>query len=263
MLLRKVSSVVRAVNPAATSMRRAARLAGLGALVAVAGCTTQGSSGNPPVDPAYVAMYAPVEGEPYRIPAVPVNRVDPALFRQIVATPLHVPNEPGTLVVDPGAKFLYLVQENGQSLRYAIGVGKQGFSWAGEAEIWEKQHWPKWFPPAEMMERDPYAAQFPDGMDGGPRNPLGSRAMYLFEGKCNEGNVRTAACRDTLYRLHATNEPMSIGQAVSSGCIRMWNQDIIDLYNRVALGTKVVVLGAPEGMQPDGAMTMPAMASAI
>lgn len=263
MLSHKPSHVARTARPAATRTRVAARLAALVALVAMAGCTTAASVGGPQVDPVFVAMYAPVQGEPYPVPAVPVNRIDPKLFRQIVATPPHVPNEPGTLVIDTGAKFLYLVQENGQSLRYAIGVGKQGFSWAGEAEIWEKQHWPKWFPPAEMMERDPYAAQYPAGMEGGPANPLGSRAMYLFEGKCNAGNVRTAACRDTLYRLHATNEPMSIGKEVSSGCIRMWNQDIIDLYDRLPIGTKVVVLPAPETLQPAAATAIAATAGAI
>lgn len=260
MLLRSLPTVARTARPAAILKRGATRLAALGALAAVAGCTTGEYGGTPQVAPAIVAMYAPVEGEPYPVPAVPVNRIDPTLFRQIVATPPHVPNEPGSLVIDPREKFLYLVQENGQSLRYAIGVGREGFAWSGEAEIWEKQHWPKWFPPAEMMERDPYAAQFPAGMDGGPKNPLGSRAMYLFEGKCNAGNVRTAACRDTLYRLHATNEPMTIGKEVSSGCIRMWNQDIIDLYDRVPIGAKVVVLGSPEAPEPEAGP--PAMAGA-
>ena len=248
-------SVVRAALPMRKTNRGAARLAALCALVALAGCTTTMESGAPPqVDPTFVAMYAAVEGEPFPVPAVPVRRVDPRLFRQLVATPPHVPGEPGTLVIDTRERFLYLVQAGGQSLRYAIGVGKQGFSWAGEAQIWEKQHWPRWFPPAEMMERDPYAAQFPNGMEGGPDNPLGSRAMYLYEGKCNERNLRTASCRDTLYRIHATNEPMSIGKAVSSGCIRMWNQDIIDLYDRVPIGTRVVVLGSPEEAVSGGSL---------
>ncbi len=220
-------------------------------LVALAGCASNMTKDGKPIDPLVVAMYAPVQGEPFPVPAIPISRVDPKLFRQTVATPANIPNEPpGTIVVDPYEKFLYLVQDGGQSLRYGIGVGKQGFAWAGEAQIEDKQHWPKWFPPVEMQARDEHAAKYPDGMDGGPQNPLGSRAMYLYEGKCKDGNIRTPNCRDTLYRIHATNEPMSIGKAVSSGCIRMWNQDVIDLYDRVDIGTKVVVLQGP-GTTPD------------
>lgn len=242
--------------------RSVLRIAALGAAIGLAACSTANmTTDGKPIDPMVIAMYAPVQGEPFRVPAVPVGKVDSKLFRQTVATPPRVPNEPGTVVVDPHEKFLYLVQADGQSVRYAIGVGKQGFAWSGEAEIWDKQHWPKWFPPAEMMERDTYAAQFPDGMDGGPKNPLGSRAMYLYEGKCNAKNVRTANCRDTLYRIHATNEPLSIGKAVSSGCIRMWNQDVIDLYERVPIGTKVIVLNAP-GAAPGGAVDSTPVAGA-
>lgn len=230
-------------------------------MLALAGCTTaNNSTTGKPVDPMYVSMYAPATGEPFRIPAVPVNKVDPQYFRQTVATPPDIPNEPGTIVIDPYNKFLYLVQADGQSLRYGIGVGKQGFAWSGNAEIRDKQEWPKWFPPQEMQARDSYAAQFADGMDGGPRNPLGSRALYLYEGKCTDKNVRTPDCRDTLYRIHGTTEPLSIGKAVSSGCIRMWNQDVIDLYNRVPLGTKVVVLSGPSTLPLDPAA--PAVAAA-
>lgn len=250
---RKFLAFAGAPSPGSRFRRRLARLSVVSAVLLAAGCTIPETGARQPVDPMVVAMYAPVEGEPFAVPAIPVNRVDPALFRQMVATPPHVPDRPGTVVIDPQAKYLYLVQAGGQSLRYAIGVGRQGFSWAGEAEIWEKQRWPKWFPPTEMMERDPHAAKYPDGMDGGPQNPLGSRAMYLFQGNCNESNVRTPRCQDTLYRIHATNEPMSIGKAVSSGCIRMWNQDIIDLYDRVPLGTKVVVLGTPDPLPGAGA----------
>ncbi len=236
-------------------------LAALGLMLALAGCTTANvSNDGKPIDPKYISMYAPVAGEPFRVPAVPVNRVDPKYFRQTVATPSNIPNDPGTIVVDPYDKFLYLVQDNGESIRYGIGVGKQGFAWSGKAEIQDKQQWPKWFPPQEMQARDRYAAKYGDGMDGGPRNPLGSRALYLYEGKCNQENIRTANCRDTLYRIHGTSEPLSIGKAVSSGCIRMWNQDAIDLYNRVPIGTKVVVLSGPE-TAPLDAMA-PAIAAA-
>jgi lipoprotein-anchoring transpeptidase ErfK/SrfK len=132
------------------------------------------------------------------------------------------------------------------SMRYGIGVGKAGFSWSGNATIRDKQEWPKWFPPKEMQQRDLRAWFNAKGMEGGSRNPLGARALYLFEGKCNGNNTRTAACKDTLYRLHGTSDENSIGKAVSSGCIRLLNQDIIDLYERVPLGTKVVVLKGTE-----------------
>ncbi|WP_421724138.1 L,D-transpeptidase [Bauldia sp.] len=208
-------------------------------MAVLAGCSTATETKDgKPIDPLIVSMYAPVPGEPFRIPAVPVSKVDSQYFRQTVATPGHIPNEPGVIVVDPYSHFLYLVQDDGQSLRYGIGVGRQGFSWSGTAEVHDKQHWPKWFPPKEMQERDRFAARFPNGMNGGPRNPLGSRALYLWKDN-----------KDTLYRIHATNEPLSIGKSVSSGCIRMWNQDVMDLYERVPLGTKVVVLDGP-GTQP-------------
>jgi lipoprotein-anchoring transpeptidase ErfK/SrfK len=189
--------------------------------------------------PATVAMYAPVETEPHRIPAVAVNKVNPIYLRQQVPTPPNIRAEPGTIVVDPANRFLYLVQAGGTSMRYGIGVGKQGFSWTGTAVIKDKQEWPKWFPPKEMQERDLRARQYADGMDGGLENPLGARALYLYVGD-----------KDTLYRLHGTAEQASIGRAVSSGCIRLFNQDIIDLYQRVPLGTQVVVLG-PQNVPAD------------
>jgi lipoprotein-anchoring transpeptidase ErfK/SrfK len=184
-------------------------------------------------------MYASVDSEPFRIPAVKVRNIDPRYLRQIVQTPPNITEQPGTIVVDPQNRFLYLVQADGMSMRYGIGVGRQGFSWNGVAQIKDKQEWPKWFPPAEMMARDSYAAQFPDGMEGGLKNPLGARALYLYQGD-----------KDTLFRLHGTNEQDSIGRAVSSGCIRLFNQDIIDLYQRVPLDTRVVVLGGPEMLPP-------------
>ena len=142
----------------------------------------------------------------------------------------------GTIVVDTRRKYLYLVQGNGSAMRYGIGVGRQGFSWAGDAIIRRKAKWPTWTPPASMVERDPFAAEWAGGMPGGPRNPLGARALYLYQGKV-----------DTLYRIHGTFAPSSIGKAVSSGCIRMINADVADLYNRVPTGTRVVVLqNAPD-----------------
>ena len=136
---------------------------------------------------------------------------------------------PGTIVVDTNERLLYLVMENGKALSYGIGVGREGFAWNGAATIRRKAAWPDWRPPADMREREP---DLPEVMEGGPENPLGARALYLFEGD-----------RDTLYRIHGTNYPKSIGTAQSSGCIRMLNQDVIDLYRRVPLGSKVVVIG--------------------
>lgn len=137
---------------------------------------------------------------------------------------------PGTIVIDTRKKFLYLVQPGGRAMRYGIGVGRQGFSWSGSAVIRRKAKWPTWTPPAEMVGRDKFAAEWAGGMPGGPRNPLGARALYLYQ-----GNV------DTLYRIHGTFVPSSIGKAVSSGCIRMINADVADLFERVPVGTPVVV----------------------
>lgn len=135
---------------------------------------------------------------------------------------------PGTLVVDTENKFLYLQMERRRSLRYGIGVGRAGFSWNGSATIARKAKWPGWTPPAAMRRRQPY---LPRHMPGGPNNPLGARALYLYQNG-----------RDTLYRIHGTNEPESIGKAMSSGCIRMVNEDAADLYLRVPVGAKVVVI---------------------
>lgn len=158
-----------------------------------------------------------------------LKKVSPLYRRRLVR---YLGNhEPGTIVVDTHRKFLYLVQSDGMALRYGIGVGKQGFSWSGDAIIRRKAKWPTWTPPAEMVERDPLAAEWAEGMPGGPDNPLGARALYLFQ-----GNV------DTLYRIHGTAIPSSIGKAVSSGCIRLLNADVADLYERVPTGTRVVVL---------------------
>jgi lipoprotein-anchoring transpeptidase ErfK/SrfK len=140
---------------------------------------------------------------------------------------------PGTIVVDPAQRFLYLVQDNGQAIRYGVGVGRQGFAWHGEAQIGMKRKWPRWLPPEDMVVRDEKAKTWMNGMPGGPENPLGARALYLF-----------ANGADTLYRIHGTNDPESIGKAMSSGCVRMLNEDVADLFERVGKGTKVIVLQA-------------------
>lgn len=167
--------------------------------------------------------------EPFRISQSDVEKVPPKYRRRVVRYGGDYP--PGTIVVDTRNRFLFLVQSGGKAIRYGIGVGRQGFSWSGTAVIRRKAKWPTWTPPAEMVERDEFAAKWANGMPGGPRNPLGARALYLFQGKV-----------DTLYRIHGTFVPSSIGKAVSSGCIRMINADVADLYNRVPIGTRVVVL---------------------
>lgn len=164
--------------------------------------------------------------------------IDPAFRRTTVAYDTR--EMPGTIVVDAANHFLYAVQNGGQALRYGIGVGGEGFGWSGIATVKSKQEWPDWYPPKEMLQRKPELVaamkqlQGGLGMPGGPENPLGARALYLWQGN-----------KDTLYRVHGTNEPWTIGQNVSSGCIRLTNEDVVDLYERTAVGTKVVVLAAP------------------
>src|SRR5438552_3771865 len=167
----------------------------------------------------------------------PSRQADPTFARKIVTYAPPVP--PGTIIIDQGSHFLYLVQGCGQAIRYGVGVGGEGFGWSGSATIHSKQEWPDWYPPAEMLQRKPEVREHMTqlqsglGMRGGPENPLGARALYLWQGN-----------KDTLYRIHGTFEPWTIGTSVSSGCIRMINQDVIDLYRRVEPGAKVVVLPA-------------------
>jgi len=138
---------------------------------------------------------------------------------------------PGTIIINTGSRQLFLVLENQQAIRFGCAVGRDGFRWAGLADVGRKVMWPRWTPPKDMIERSPEKAKWKDGMPGGPQNPLGARALYLFQ---NGG--------DTLYRIHGTNEPMSIGKNASSGCIRMINQDVIELYRRTPVGSRVVVM---------------------
>lgn len=149
--------------------------------------------------------------------------------RQLVR--FRTAEKPGTIIIDANKHFLYLVLPDHQAIRYGIGVGRDGFGWAGIVEVGRKAEWPTWTPPREMVARDPKAAKWANGMPGGPENPLGARALYLYE----DG-------RDTIYRIHGTNEPWSIGLDISSGCIRMNNEDVTDLYDRVPVGAKVIVL---------------------
>jgi lipoprotein-anchoring transpeptidase ErfK/SrfK len=190
-----------------------------------------------PVDRQSAALYGPVAGEPFPVPAVPLSQVNPNFLRRTVSYPSNEPA--GTIIIDPYNHYLYLVQGGGRAIRYGVGVGRQGFGWSGVANVRTKQVWPDWYPPKEMIQRQPelrrQLSQLRSGIGvaGGPGNPLGARALYLWQGN-----------KDTLYRIHGTNEPHTIGQSVSSGCIRMLNQDVIDLYERAPVGAKVVVLGS-------------------
>ena len=159
----------------------------------------------------------------------PTHQINPIFLPQVVAYDTHHPV--GTIIVDPRNHFLYLVEANGQARRYGVGVGRAGFGWSGTASIQRKAEWPTWTPPTAMIERQPELEEWRHGMPGGVDNPLGARALYLYQGG-----------RDTLYRIHGTNQPWTIGQSMSSGCIRMRNEDVTDLYNRVRIGARVVVL---------------------
>lgn len=155
--------------------------------------------------------------------------LDPQFHAQVVS--FATEEAAGTIIVDTTNKFLYYVLTDGMAIRYGVGVGREGFGWSGTVEVGAKQEWPTWTPPAEMIERRPELVEFSAGMPGGPDNPLGARAMYLFDNG-----------RDTMFRIHGTNEPWSIGQNVSSGCIRMLNEHVSELYRIVDVGTKVIVM---------------------
>ena len=188
---------------------------------------------------ARAPQYSALTTERFPVPAIEADVVDSTYLKQRVR--YSTPHPPGTIVVDPGAKFLYLVMEGGEAMRYGIGVGREGFGWSGEADIRRKAEWPTWTPPASMIARQPELEPYRRGMKPGIDNPLGARALYLFQNG-----------KDTLYRIHGTNEPESIGKNVSSGCVRLLNHDVIDLFNRTPVGAKVVVLKEPARADPPG-----------
>ena len=196
--------------------------AALALTAALAGCTSDGALS------IFSSNYGAVRDAGYQLPSIPIYKVDRNYHRQIVR--YDTDEKPGTIIVDTGQKFLYLVMKDGRAMRYGIGVGREGFEWHGTARIALKREWPTWTPPSAMIKRDPKLAKWAGGMPPGLSNPLGARAMYLF----NKGG-------DSGYRLHGTPEWFSIGKAMSSGCIRLMNQDVIDLYNRAEVGAKVIV----------------------
>jgi len=203
-------------------------------------------------EPLFAFLTAPAQVAPQVTQPAPADEVDdaqldPRLQRQVVSYSGR--EAPGTVIIDTPHTYLYYVLGGGKAIRYGIGVGREGFTWAGTERISRMKEWPDWFPPSEMIERQPY---LPRMMAGGPGNPLGARALYLGS---------------TLYRIHGTNQPSTIGSFVSSGCIRLLNEDIEDLYSRVQVGTRVVVWPgkAPEhiantGAQPAAAVVAPSAA---
>ncbi|MBM3521192.1 MAG: L,D-transpeptidase [Alphaproteobacteria bacterium] len=165
----------------------------------------------------------------------PVKRVAKGTVKKLFRRKLvnyDGPETPGTIVVDPANRFLCFVRDGGLAVRYGVGVGRAGFAWSGSARVGLKRRWPRWIPPREMVARDERARKWANGQPGGPENPLGARALYLY-----------ANGVDTLYRIHGTNDPSSIGKAMSSGCIRMLNEDIAELFPLVPVGTPVIVRG--------------------
>jgi lipoprotein-anchoring transpeptidase ErfK/SrfK len=200
-------------------MRLASSFAALGLIVCLGGCYKSVPS---PVVNAHDAEWMAL---------VPKAEIDVQYLPYEIDNPTGEPG--GTVVIDTPYKFLYYVEPGGKkAIRYGVAVGEEAFKWSGIAEVGAKKEWPGWMPPADMIERWPHLKPVVDagGLQGGPDNPLGARALYLFQDK-----------KDTLYRIHGTNEPETIGHSVSSGCIRMRNIDAIDLYERVPLGTRVVV----------------------
>ena len=167
-----------------------------------------------------------IDDQPGYRPSADDERLPAALQRQMVF--FRTTEAPGTIIVHTSERFLYVVQGNNRALRYGIGVGRDGFQWKGLLKITRKSEWPDWTPPPEMIERQPYLPRF---MAGGPGNPMGARALYLGT---------------TVYRIHGTNQPRTIGQAISSGCFRLANNEIIDLYERIPVGTKVIVRHTPD-----------------
>ena len=196
----------------------------------------------PPPPPPMPARYGAILTEPHPVPAVPDGEVDPQYWRQEVANPFPSEME-GTVIVDPDAAVLHLVTAEGRALRYGVSVGAAGFGWNGAARLQFRRAWPVWKAPDSMVARRPEFAPYSvanGGMPGGPGNPLGASALYLFQNG-----------EDTLYRIHGACEPKYVGKAVSSGCIRMLDQDVIDLHDRVRDGAPVLVLKSlkPEGLE--------------
>lgn len=224
------------------SLARPVKAVALLALLALTACvqpTLSPSSSNQSLPKADTNYYVATTDAGFAIPALPVEEIPETYRRQVVA---FESNEPaGTIIINPKTKLLYYVLGDNKAIRYGVGVGRAGFEWSGEAIVADRKPWPTWTPPAEMIARDPAKySKYAGGQPGGLTNPLGARAIYL-----------TSGGKDYGYRIHGSPEWRSIGKNASSGCIRMINQDVIDLYNRLKGGEKVVVLTA-SGEMPKG-----------
>ncbi|MDO1581416.1 L,D-transpeptidase [Rhizobium oryzicola] len=188
--------------------------------------------GLPVSNPVHRVYYASINDDGHTLPAIPYARVDQQYLRQEVN--YQTTEAPGTIVVDTKARFLYFIEGNGKAIRYGVGIGRDGYAWSGRGVIQWKTKWPRWTPPQDMVQRQPELRQFAaaqGGAEPGLNNPLGARALYIFK----DG-------KDTLYRVHGTPDWQSVGRSTSSGCVRMFNQDVIDLYERVPAQTPIVVL---------------------
>jgi len=200
--------------------------ASLGALE-LAGCATSDDL----LRAEAAKLYGPVPGEKFPIPAADLSKVDPKYFRQTVR---YDSNEaPGTIIVDPGNYYVYRIEGDGNATRYGANVGRAGFLWSGDAYVGRKAEWPIWTPPKEMIQRQPEAAKYAGGMQPGLDNPLGARVLYLYQNG-----------KYTLYTIYSTSDPETIGSNITSGCTGLLSQDMIDLYSRTPIKTKVVVLPA-------------------
>jgi lipoprotein-anchoring transpeptidase ErfK/SrfK len=229
------------IAPTCVRVGRRAVLAGMSALL-VSGCvavrpTVPSAPVAPalPPAPAVPSMYFAMPEERFPLPAVDVSKMERRYWRTDVDYP--TPHAPGTIVVDTPNRYLYHVKPQGRATRYGVGVGRQGFSWAGTAIVAYKREWPRWTPPDSMVARQPELEPYSianGGMDPGLKNPLGARALYIHQGG-----------KDTLYRVHGSPEAWSIGRAVSSGCIRLVNQDIVHLHGEVRDGSPIVVIPDP------------------
>jgi len=226
---------------ASTILTRRAWLGGVASLAAVAaaGCTSTArvplieAADAPPQPPAFpdevVAMYRGMPEERFPIPPADLERLDARYVRAVVEYPTD--ERLGTVIVDTAQRYLYHVLPSGMATRYGVGIGRSGFAWSGRAHIAYKREWPVWTPPSDMIEREPRLEKWRYGHPPGIDNPLGARALYIHQGN-----------RDTLYRIHGTSEAWTIGQAVSSGCVRLLHQDVIHLHDNVQPGSAIVVM---------------------
>lgn len=200
--------------------------AGLGAL-GLGGCATSDTMSLTEAR----ALYGPVADKKFPIPQVDVTKVNPKYFRKTVR--YETKEEPGTIIVDPSNFYVYRIEGEGAATRYGANVGREGFLWHGEAYVGRKAEWPVWTPPKEMIKRQPEAAKYAGGMPGGLDNPLGARTLYLYQNG-----------KYTLYTIYSTIDPETIGSGITSGCTGLLTQDMIDLYDRTPVKTKVIVLPA-------------------